>query len=112
VALALVNLGLLFANTGTTLWLPQIVQGMGFSNLETGFVSALPYAVSLPAMFLWGVSSDRKDERVKHVALPAMVAAVGFLAASLQSTLFGRHYACDRRPIGVQPPYFSLIRHS
>jgi MFS transporter, ACS family, tartrate transporter len=68
---------------GITLWLPQIVQGMGFSNFATGFVVALLYIVSMPAMILWGRSSDQKRERIWHVALPAMLAAVGFVVASL-----------------------------
>src|SRR6187399_793057 len=31
---------------GINLWLPQIIQAMGFSHRATGFVAALPYAVS------------------------------------------------------------------
>jgi MFS transporter, ACS family, tartrate transporter len=68
---------------GITLWLPQIVQGMGFSNFATGFVVALLYILSMPAMIFWGRSSDQKRERIWHVALPAMLAAVGFVVASL-----------------------------
>jgi ACS family tartrate transporter-like MFS transporter len=66
------------------LWLPQIVQAMGFSTLATGFVVAIPFLVSIAAMIYWGRSSDKAGERIWHVALPAFVAVAGLLAASLE----------------------------
>jgi len=39
---------------GMRIWLPQIVQGMGFSNLSTGFVAALPYLLAVGAMIWFG----------------------------------------------------------
>ena len=77
------NCGIQFGLYGTTLWLPQIVQAMGFTNRETGFIVTAPYIVGMTGMILWGRSSDRRGERIWHVALPAMLAAGGFLAASL-----------------------------
>jgi ACS family tartrate transporter-like MFS transporter len=81
--LGLVNFGLLSGLVGITLWLPQIVQAMGFSNFATGFVVALPFVASIPAMILWGRSSDARGERVWHVALPLLLAALGFAVASI-----------------------------
>jgi ACS family tartrate transporter-like MFS transporter len=72
-----------FARLGIALWLPLIVQGMGFSNVETGFVVALPYIAAAGAMILWGRSSDRRGERIWHIALPAMVASAGLIVASM-----------------------------
>ncbi len=82
-ALGLVLFGLTFGDFGLTLWLPQIVQAMGFSNLETGFVVAPLYVAAMGAMVLWGWSSDAKGERIWHVALPALLAATGFIVASV-----------------------------
>jgi ACS family tartrate transporter-like MFS transporter len=59
---------------------------MGFSIFVTGFVVALPYAVSMPAMVLWGRSSDRRGERIWHVVLAAVVVAAGFAVASVPSS--------------------------
>jgi ACS family tartrate transporter-like MFS transporter len=67
---------------GTTLWLPQIVQSMDFSNFATGYVVALPYLAAIAAMILVGRSSDKRNERIWHVALAWLVAALGFAAAS------------------------------
>ena len=82
-ALAVVYFGYAVGNYGVGLWLPQIVQGMGVSNLATGFVVAIPYIASVLAMIFWGRSSDRSGERIWHVALPAMLMAACLLIASL-----------------------------
>jgi MFS family permease len=76
-------LGVYTALFGYVLWLPQIVQSMGFSNRATGFVVAIPYAASMIAMILWGRSSDRHKERIWHVAGALLFAASGFAVASL-----------------------------
>jgi ACS family tartrate transporter-like MFS transporter len=61
---------------------------MGVSNLATGFVIAPAYVVAVIAMILWGRSSDRRNERVWHVALPAMMMMAAFLIGSVaQSNL-------------------------
>jgi ACS family tartrate transporter-like MFS transporter len=82
-ALGVVLLGFGFARYGIGLFLPQIVQDMGFSNLATGFVVAVPYVASIGAMVLWARSSDARSERVWHVALAALLAASGFAVAGL-----------------------------
>jgi ACS family tartrate transporter-like MFS transporter len=83
IALGLVNFGVLAGANGVALWLPQIVKAMGFSNLLTGFIVALPSLVSTGVMILWGRSSDAKGERTWHVAIPALVAASSFIIASV-----------------------------
>ena len=90
--LAVTDIGIIIALYGLGLWLPQIVKAMGFSNLETGFVVALPYVASTIAMILWARSSDTLRERVWHVAIPALFAsasliAAGFLGANLWAIL-------------------------
>jgi ACS family tartrate transporter-like MFS transporter len=68
---------------GTSLWLPQIVKGMGFSNVGTGAVVGLCYLASMAAMIVWGYSSDRRGDCIWHTALAWLLAAAGFLIASL-----------------------------
>jgi ACS family tartrate transporter-like MFS transporter len=111
-ALGLVNFAILFSSKGVQLWLPQIVQGMGFSNLATGFIVALAYLASVPAMVLWGRSSDLRDERIWHVALPALFSAAAFVAASLAQSAFLSLVAITFAAIGLSailPAYFSLL---
>lgn len=83
IALGLVNFGVLAGANGVSLWLPQIVQSMGFTNVLTGFIVALPNLVSTVVMVLWGRSSDARHERVWHVAIPALIASSSFMLASL-----------------------------
>ena len=68
---------------GSRLWLPQIVQDMGFSTLSVGFVVAALNILAIPAMILWGRSSDARRERAWHAALTPLLTATGFAMASL-----------------------------
>jgi ACS family tartrate transporter-like MFS transporter len=80
-AIAVIYFGVVAANYGLSFFLPQIVKQFGFTNLVTGAVSAIPYAVGAVAMVLWGYSSDRFHERKAHMAI-AILFAVGGLAVS------------------------------
>ncbi len=82
-ALGLVAFGQNCAAYGVQLWFPQIVQAMGFSIPATGFIVALPFWAVMLAMVFCGLSSDLRAERVRHVAIPFLVAACGFAVASL-----------------------------
>lgn len=81
--LAIVYFGYSVGLYGVALWLPQIVKGMGVSNLANGFVVALPYIAAAIAMIWWARRSDRTGERIWHVALPALLMVVSLLVASL-----------------------------
>ncbi len=81
--LGLALFGIILGEFGLQLWWPQIVQGMGFSNVATGFVVALAYLASIPAAILWARSSDARGERCWHVALAALFAACGLVLASI-----------------------------
>jgi MFS transporter, ACS family, tartrate transporter len=73
---------------GLALWLPQIVQGMGFSNFANGFIVASSFALGIPAIILGGRSSSMRDERIWHVVLPLLLAAFAFaLAGVMQSNV-------------------------
>jgi D-galactonate transporter len=82
-ALALVYFGAVATNYGIAFWLPQIVKGFGLSNVQTGFVSALPYIVGTVGMVLWSRRSDEKLERKLHAAFPFLIAALGIAGSTL-----------------------------
>jgi ACS family tartrate transporter-like MFS transporter len=81
--LAIPDFGIVIALYGVGLWLPQIVKGMGYTNIETGFVVAIPYLASVIGMVAVGASSDRSGERILHIAIPALMAAGGLVAAAI-----------------------------
>jgi ACS family tartrate transporter-like MFS transporter len=67
---------------GLSFFLPQIVKDFGLSNVQAGFVTALPYLVGAIGMVLWGRHSDRTGERKWHVvtSYAAMVVGLGLAA--------------------------------
>jgi ACS family tartrate transporter-like MFS transporter len=81
-ALGLVIFGTSLGSDGLSLWLPLIIQGMGVSNFANGFLVAVPSIAGACAMVLWARSSDRRGERVRHVALAELFAALGFALAA------------------------------
>ncbi|MBV8914921.1 MAG: MFS transporter [Acetobacteraceae bacterium] len=82
-ALSLVYFGAVACNYGIGFFLPQIVKSFGLDNLQTGFVTAIPYVVGTAAIVYWGRRSDRTGERKLHAAFALFLAGAGILAASL-----------------------------
>jgi ACS family tartrate transporter-like MFS transporter len=86
--LAAVYFGIVVGLYGVTLWLPQIIQGMGYSVSATSLIVVAPYAATAVAMIVWARHSDRIQERIWHVAIAsAMSAAALLLSAVLSSQL-------------------------
>jgi ACS family tartrate transporter-like MFS transporter len=68
---------------GLALWLPQMIQAMGFSNRATGFIAAVPYIAGMGAMIFWGRSSDVRGDRLWHIALGYLLVAASFTVTCL-----------------------------
>jgi sugar phosphate permease len=81
-AAALVYAGSSGASACLSIWQPQIIKSFGLTNMQTGFLNALPFGVASVIMVLWGRMSDRTGERVWHTAVPLAITA-----ATLASTL-------------------------
>jgi MFS transporter, ACS family, tartrate transporter len=82
-ALGVLYLGLVTGLYGVTFWLPQIVKGFGgLSNLEVGFIVALPTLAAAIVMVAWTRHSDATRERPWHVALPAFAGGLGLVASA------------------------------
>ena len=73
-------------NYGVAFFLPTIIKGLGATNTQTGFLTALPFVFGAFGMVLFGLHSDRTMERKRHVAVAFLMSTVGFgLAALVQS---------------------------
>jgi ACS family tartrate transporter-like MFS transporter len=81
-ALSLVYFGAVATNYGLSFFLPQIVKSFGVSNLQAGFVTALPYIVGAISIVWWGRHSDRTMERRFHLAFPLFIASAGIAAST------------------------------
>jgi len=77
------DFSIVIALYGLNLWQPQMVSAMGYTNIETGFIVALPYLLAMGAMVALGWSSDRTGERAWHVAFGAFAGAAGMMGAVL-----------------------------
>ncbi len=80
---ALIYFGLNLGVYGFGFWAPQMIKSVGaLTNEQTGLVTVIPYACGALAMFLWGRHSDRTGERRWHLALAALLGAIGFMLGS------------------------------
>ncbi len=76
---------------GFGFWIPQIVKDFHLlSDSQASLVVAIPYLVSAVTMVLIGRHSDRTGERRRHLAVSAVVAAVGLAVASAILMYSGR----------------------
>ncbi len=78
ILMALAWFGITSSIYGFDLWLPLIVQTMGFSHLQIGFVAASIFAIGALFQFLVARSSDAKGERIWHIVVPTLVAATAW----------------------------------
>ncbi|OWV91804.1 MFS transporter [Rhizobium sp. N122] len=72
---------------GLNFWMPSIVKASGVSgNFNIGLISAIPYICTFVVMLALGRSADRLRERRWHLVIPAVVAAGGFVAATMATS--------------------------
>lgn len=81
-ALGCVYMALNVPQYGLSFFLPQIVKAFGVSNVQAGFITALPYAVGAIGMIVWGRHSDKTGERVWHCVIPFAAMVVGLALAA------------------------------
>ena len=85
--MALIYFSVVIGLYGLSFWLPLLIKSTGVTDpLTIGWLVALPYGVSVVAMILVGRSSDKRHERRWHVAIPALIGAVGLVLSTLWST--------------------------
>jgi len=101
-----------FGQYALSLWLPQIVRAFsGLTNLQVGFVSAVPNIVAAVAMVTVAVHSDRTGERCLHMAGAATAASLGFLGCSMARSSIVSVIFLSLAAAGlasVHPPFWPL----
>jgi ACS family tartrate transporter-like MFS transporter len=68
---------------GLGFWIPRILTSEGLPVAQTGWMTALPYAIATMGMVLWSRHSDSSGERTWHVVLAFLAAALGMYVASV-----------------------------
>lgn len=95
-----------------TLWLPQILRALtSASDFGIGMLNAVPFLAATVGMVLIGWHSDRHGERRWHVAGALVLAAAGYLLASMATTLPLALLAFSLAAVGVwgvMGPFWAL----
>jgi MFS family permease len=112
--LALIYFSNVIAFFGVIMFLPQLIQEMGVTDVfHNGLLSAIPWAVGAVAMVLNGRHSDQTRERRWHVAVPGIVAGVGLWtaayvgASSLPIALAALSVTCAGS-LSISPVFWSM----
>jgi MFS transporter, ACS family, tartrate transporter len=82
ITLAAINFCYIVGNQGVSIWIPQLVKGFGLTNLQVGFVTALPFLCGSIGMILWARHSDSAQERTWHVASAGLLAAAALATSA------------------------------
>jgi MFS transporter, ACS family, tartrate transporter len=84
--LTLVYFGMSATIYGISFWLPKLIRAeSGFSNVQIGFLSAIPYLAAAVVMVLVGQSSDRTGERRLHIAGCAVAGMIALIVSAYTS---------------------------
>ena len=86
--LSVVLAGSTAVSSGLQLWQPQIIKAYGLTNMQTGLLNSIPFALASVIMVWWGRRSDKTGERVWHAALPLILTAVSLASALVFDSLF------------------------
>src|SRR5256714_1687354 len=89
-ALAAIHFGQAGVSVGLAVFIAQIIKGLGLTNMQTGFVTVIPYAAGTIGMILWGHYSDKKNERRWNLTASCTVMGLGCIIAAL---LTGRYWS-------------------
>ncbi|RFB78027.1 MFS transporter [Methylovirgula sp. 4M-Z18] len=82
-AAAFIYAGASGASQCLSLWQPQILKSFDLTDMETGWLNVIPFAIASVAMILWGLNSDKLRERTWHTAFPLALLAVSLAVAPL-----------------------------
>jgi MFS family permease len=100
-ALSVVLAGSTAVSSGLQLWQPQIIKAYGLTNMQTGLLNAIPFALASVVMIWWGQRSDKTGERIWHAALPLVLTAVSLASALLFDSLFATIVILSLAVIGI-----------
>ena len=81
--MALNYFGIVTGSLGMAMFIPQIIKQLGFSNMNVGWLTMIPYLIGAVSMLVFGWSSDRRQERRWHLTFASIFAGTGLVIAGL-----------------------------
>jgi ACS family tartrate transporter-like MFS transporter len=64
---------------GVGIWLPLILKGHNLSNMEVGFISAIPYVFATIGMLAWAALVSRTGQKILNLVLALLLGAAGLV---------------------------------
>jgi ACS family tartrate transporter-like MFS transporter len=110
-ALAAIYFTSVTASYGIVFFIPQIIKGLGLTNIMTGVVTAIPFTFGAIGLVLWGYSSDRMRERRWHLIVAISLAALGLCAAAWFNGTYWAVAAMSLAVVGVygsRPTFWAM----
>jgi MFS transporter, ACS family, tartrate transporter len=101
VALSAIYLMSVTANYGIVFFMPQIIKGIGLTNMMTGLVSAVPYIIGTIGLIAWGWSSDRNKERRWHLIVASTLGAAGLAFAAWAGASYWALLGMSAATVGI-----------
>src|SRR5467141_2274741 len=94
-------------------WMPKLVKSIstGHSNSLIGLLVMIPHLVGLPVMVMVSRSSDRKQERRFHAAIPAIAAGIALASLGATQSIFPTIVLLSFAALGIYSvygPFYSL----
>ncbi|MGZ5875180.1 MAG: MFS transporter [Bradyrhizobium sp.] len=101
VALSAIYLMSVTANYGIVFFMPQIIKGIGLTNMMTGLASSIPYIIGIIGLIAWGWSSDRNKERRWHLIVASTVGALGLAFAAWSGASYWALLGMSAATVGI-----------
>jgi len=101
VALSAIYLMSVTANYGIVFFMPQIIKGIGLTNMMTGLASSVPYIIGTIGLIAWGWSSDRNKERRWHLIVASSVGALGLAFAAWSGASYWALLGMSAATVGI-----------
>lgn len=79
--LGLTNLGFILTLYTVSTWMPQLVKGFGFTEIQTGWLVALPQLAGVVGMAIWGRMGPRFINGPFALTLPLAIGLIFLLIA-------------------------------
>jgi ACS family tartrate transporter-like MFS transporter len=99
--LSIVLAGSTAVSSGLQLWQPLIIKSYGLTNIQTGLLNSIPFALASVLMVWWGRRSDQTGERIWHAALPLMLTAISLTSALVFHSLLAIIVILSLAVIGI-----------
>ncbi len=103
-AIAAIHFAQAGVSVGIAVFTALIIKQLGFTIMQTGFMTAIPYVLGTIGILVWGHISDRMNERRWNLAASCFCMAVGFTAAGLT---VGTYWSIAGISLGVVGLYAS-----